>query len=65
MIGNGQCDEGEYNTEECGWDDGDCREFNSKYPNCTVEYPHDIGDGRYNGGEFNIIDVDGRAAIVL
>ena len=24
MIGNDNCDGGRYNTQECGWDGGDC-----------------------------------------
>ena len=45
FIGDGDCDGGEYNTEECGWDGGDCIEFNEKYPNCKVDDPLFIGDG--------------------
>ncbi len=44
-IGDGKCDAYKYNTEECGWDGGDCIEFNERYPNCRVSYPADIGDG--------------------
>ena len=34
-----------YNTEECGWDGGDCVELNTKYPNCHAANPSNIGDG--------------------
>lgn len=51
-IGDGKCWV-EYNTEECGWDGGDCIEFNEKYPNCTVDNPFWIGnnmcDEEYDG----------------
>ena len=43
---SGICDGGEYNTPECGFDDGDCDEFNKKYPRCKVEFPEYIGDGK-------------------
>ena len=42
LLGDGFCIsgdtlyDGEYNIEEYGWDGGDCIEFNSKYPHCTV-----------------------------
>ena len=35
-IGNGFCSGGEYNTEVCGFDGGDCAEFNEKYQDCDV-----------------------------
>ena len=53
-IGDGFCNVGDYNTEVCGWDGGDCIEFNEKYPNCKVDSPSNIGDGWYcNGGDYN------------
>ena len=53
-IGNAKCDVGEYNTVECGWDGGDCKEFNEKYPNCKLEFPSAysyIGNTKCDGGE--------------
>ena len=55
-LGNGECDGGEYNTEECGWDGGDCIEHNSlkqKYPDCHVYHPSWIGNGHCHKGEYN------------
>jgi hypothetical protein len=43
-IGSGYCNGGVYNTEECGFDGGDCEEFNTLYPNCTVDNPGWIGN---------------------
>ena len=43
-IGDGTCDGGEYNTEECGFDEGDC-------DRCQVSDSSIIGDGECNGGE--------------
>ena len=51
-IGNGHCSK-RVNTAECGWDGGDCEEFNHKYPNCDVEYPSWINDGSCASGEYN------------
>lgn len=61
QIGDGTCDGRSYNTEECGWDGGDCAtnhhwglcnwdggdctEFNQKYPDCHIDFPSFIGDG--------------------
>ena len=33
-LGNGYCDSGEYSTEQCKFDGGDCVEFNAKYSDC-------------------------------
>eukprot|EP00979_Chaetoceros_neogracilis_P004274 scaffold752_cov196-Chaetoceros_neogracile.AAC.9 len=41
-LGNFHCDS-EFNTEECGWDMGDCAV--PKYPDCRVASPGSIGDG--------------------
>ena len=51
-IGDGICDGGGYNTEECDWDGGDCEEFNEKYPDCHVDKPERIGDGFCQGKEY-------------
>jgi phage FluMu protein Com len=32
------------NSADCGFDGGDCIEFNRKYPSCTAKYPYKIGD---------------------
>ena len=54
VIGDGRCDGYDANTEECGYDGGDCIEFNQKYPECTVDYPGlKIADGKCNGGKYN------------
>jgi len=45
QIGDGLCNGGEFNTEECGFDGGNCDAFNFEYPNCFVDYPERIGDG--------------------
>jgi hypothetical protein len=31
-LGDGHCDGGVFNTQECGWDDGDCIICNSVVP---------------------------------
>ena len=61
-IGDGACDGEPYNTEECGWDGGDCVHCNATYfgPNCTLHYPNCfvpvpdfIGDGVCDGEPYN------------
>ncbi len=62
MIGNGVCDGGYINRYECGFDGGDCQNFNSQYPTCDAANPEEVGDGEchqtyntedcgYDGGE--------------
>jgi len=52
-IGDDDCDGGKYNTEECGWDGGDCLEFNRRYPNCNVDSPDWINDNMCDGSQYN------------
>jgi hypothetical protein len=43
-----------FNNQECGWDDGDCLDFNKNYPNCTKPInPYKIGNGECNHGTYN------------
>ncbi|GFH56421.1 hypothetical protein CTEN210_12897 [Chaetoceros tenuissimus] len=48
-LGNSHCD-WEYNDETCGYDGGDCDEFNAKYPKCKEvdNAPNNIGNGYCN-----------------
>ncbi len=43
------------NSMECGYDGGDCIEFNAKYPDCEAFHPYRVGDGfchrYYNNSE--------------
>eukprot|EP00979_Chaetoceros_neogracilis_P008756 scaffold1962_cov203-Chaetoceros_neogracile.AAC.1 len=50
--GNFDCDS-YFNTEECGWDMGDC--VVPDYPDCRVDDPGWIGNGHCGGG-YNTID---------
>lgn len=52
LLGDGIC-HGEYNTEKCAYDAGDCLEFNAKYPDCNVAYPSLIGNGWCSYGDYD------------
>ena len=52
-TGNGRCDGGDFNTIECGWDGGDCKDFNANYTNCNVTNPFWLGDKLCDPGEYN------------
>jgi hypothetical protein len=58
LIGDKKCDGRQYNTAECGYDGGDCTDFNVNFPNCNVTYPYFIGDGKCDGGEYNVGDCE-------
>jgi len=44
-IGDNVCDGGEYMSQVCSVDGGDCEEFMDTYPQCWVEQPGKIGNG--------------------
>ena len=54
-IGDGECDGGEYNKPECGWDGGDCDPPLAPpgYPDCYVDDRDLIGDGSCDGDDYN------------
>ena len=47
-VSDETCD-GIYNTKECGYDGGDCEEFNRHWPGCTVLQADRVGDGICDG----------------
>lgn len=49
---NGKCDL-ILNTPSCLYDGGDCTEFNTLYPNCSVAEPNWISDGYCDGELYN------------
>ncbi len=51
LLGNGECDGGDYNTENCKWDGGDCDEHNRVYPNCQLSDMSTFSDGKCHHGE--------------
>jgi len=58
VLGDGNCNHGVYNSKDCGFDNGDCVDFNDlqkvRYNNCTniVENIGWVGDGICNGGAY-------------
>ena len=57
-VGDGHCDGGEQNTKECGWDGGDCLEFNDIYPGCRARHVASVGDGVCDGDDRNTAECD-------
>ena len=63
-IGDGVCDGGPYDTEECGYDGGNCPCVDGSFgPNCDLYYPFCyaptpewIGDGLCDGGPWDTED---------
>jgi len=47
-VGDNICDK-EFNRESCGFDGGDCTEYNRLYPNCKADNPSTVGDGKCDG----------------
>ncbi len=45
LVGNEICNGGVLNTFNCGFDGGDCIDFNMAFPNCDVLKPFEVGDG--------------------
>jgi len=56
-LGDNICDEGEYNSMTCGFDNGDCLLKNnikmSSIPDCPADKPGLIGNGFCDGGAYN------------
>ena len=44
------------NILNCGWEGGDCIEFNERFPDCSVDTPLYLGDGFCHGGPYNTIE---------
>ena len=44
-LGDGVCDGVPYNTTECGYDNGDCSNVYTNYPNCDIFYEAYFRDG--------------------
>jgi len=65
-YGDGRCHGGIYNTKQCNYDGGDCKQYNAKFPKCEIltsqsfddndGIPPALGDGSCNGGDFNTED---------
>ena len=57
LLGDGICHNiGKYNTAGCGFDNGDCLEFNQDYPGCKAQYTDLLADGRCDGGVYNTLE---------
>ncbi len=62
LFGDGQCNGGLFGTRRCGYDNGDCNDFNRAYPKCPLQDLSEfegaadvvLGDGFCNGGIYSI-----------
>jgi len=45
LYGDGQCDGGLFNSKSCGYDNGDCNNFNRAYPECPLEDLASMSEG--------------------
>ena len=55
-IGDNTCDYAQgygTNIRDCGWDGGDCKEINERYPECFVDNLTLLGDEKCNNGAYN------------
>lgn len=54
LLGDGICHNfGNYNSAGCGFDRGDCDDFNVKYPGCMAEFPSLLTNSLCDGGAYN------------
>ena len=53
FLSDGRCDGGPYDTEECGWDGGDCTHFRLQFPQCEISAPYLIGNNQCQLGQYN------------
>ena len=44
-LNDGVCDGGFVNSFQCGFDGGDCIDYNIAYPTCDAVIPEEVGDG--------------------
>jgi hypothetical protein len=54
-ITDGKCNGGLQNTFQCGFDGGDCLDFNMAFPNCMTLNAYEVGDGTCQE-EHNIVE---------
>jgi hypothetical protein len=45
MLKDGKCNGGVLNSFQCGFDGGDCLDFNMAFPNCKALNAYEVGDG--------------------
>ena len=65
IVGDNYCNYGSYNTPECRYDGGDCKN-STNFPLCFVEDPSLLGNGNCDGDHYNtsLCEFDGGDCIV-